>query len=73
MDFISFLFILITILVIGNFNNGVVNKTSIKKNCQSFILNIQNYSPNIVFSESNSSLFDEFVCKLGLFWHTWAI
>jgi hypothetical protein len=26
-----------------------VNKTSIKKNCQSFILNIQNYGPNIVF------------------------
>jgi hypothetical protein len=21
----------------------------------------------------NSSLFDEFVCKLGLFWHAWAI
>jgi hypothetical protein len=21
----------------------------------------------------NSSLFDEFVCKLGLFWHEWAI
>jgi hypothetical protein len=22
---------------------------------------------------NNSSLFDEFVCKLGLFWHEWAI
>jgi hypothetical protein len=21
----------------------------------------------------NSSLFDEFVCKLGVFWHEWAI
>jgi hypothetical protein len=24
-------------------------------------------------SNKNSSLFDEFVCKLGLFWHAWAI
>jgi hypothetical protein len=22
---------------------------------------------------NNSSLFDEFVCKLGFFWHAWAI
>jgi hypothetical protein len=25
------------------------------------------------FFFQNSSLFDEFVCKLGLFWHAWAI
>jgi hypothetical protein len=26
-----------------------------------------------MFLEWNSSLFGEFVCKLGLFWHAWAI
>jgi hypothetical protein len=28
---------------------------------------------NQVFRDFNSRLFDEFVCKLGLFWHAWAI
>jgi hypothetical protein len=27
----------------------------------------------LTVSNKNSSLFDEFVCKLGLFWHEWAI
>jgi hypothetical protein len=32
-----------------------------------------NVSCIIVVYLYNSSLFDEFVCKLGLFWHAWAI
>jgi hypothetical protein len=27
----------------------------------------------LISQYSNSTLFDEFVCKLGLFWHAWAI
>jgi hypothetical protein len=27
----------------------------------------------VMLSYFYSSLFDEFVCKLGLFWHAWAI
>jgi hypothetical protein len=28
---------------------------------------------HVLQNSNNSSLFDEFVCKLGLFWHVWAI
>jgi hypothetical protein len=27
---------------------------------------------NIVLLKNNSSLFNEFVCNLGFFWHEWA-
>jgi hypothetical protein len=27
----------------------------------------------LLYQPNNSSLFDEFVCKLGFFWHAWAI
>jgi hypothetical protein len=27
----------------------------------------------LLYQPKNSSLFDEFVCKLGFFWHAWAI
>jgi hypothetical protein len=39
-----------------------------------FKLNIGNkYGLCSELKNNNSSLFDEFVCKLGLFWHAWAI
>jgi hypothetical protein len=39
----------------------------------SIILSTYQQSFCLVFVRYNSSLFDEFVCKLGLFWHAWAI
>jgi hypothetical protein len=45
------------------------SKTSSEKTkIYSYIITLQCYR-----SGFNSSLFDEFVCKLGLFWHAWAI
>jgi hypothetical protein len=36
-------------------------------------LKILDLGNTLVVEIQNSSLFDEFVCKLGLFWHAWAI
>jgi hypothetical protein len=41
------------------------------------IVNVESPYPFVLYKQLirirvNSSLFDEFVCKLGLFWHSWA-
>jgi hypothetical protein len=49
----------------GEYKNTVFSKQNLQQTRRK-----QKFSN---FSEiSNSSLFNEFVCKLGLFWHEWA-
>jgi hypothetical protein len=61
------------ILIIYTPNEMVVNSLQKAVNSHIALRALRIRCQNILFQMRNSSLFDEFVCKFGLFWHAWAI